>query len=262
MATTTEYKPGVGYKTTDENGKVTYSQSPPNTSTPQSSNAEGGFASNKTKGVVVVIDPITKKPISIPTINGEIDPAFLKKQRDETQKRIYKQFQEQVAAEAKAKEAAELAALAEKERLKISNNYGVTGEVGCKPEVTGAPGKKYEFGIGKPGSKGPGNVTVYNPETKMPFTPDAAGCKVSIKVDVNAPNVYERVTGDAKNAQRARDAVEKTKEIKDEANKIKENVKNNIKNGMPPEAVNEQFMRESAELIKKYGKEAANAALK
>ena len=53
----------------------------------------------------------------------------------------------------------------------------------------------------------------------------------------------------------------KAKEIKEEADKIKENAKKNIAKRMPPEAVNEQTTREIAELIKKYGKEAANAAL-
>ena len=58
-----------------------------------------------------------------------------------------------------------------------------------------------------------------------------------------------------------REAVLKAKEIKEEADKIKENAKKNIAKRMPPEAVNEQTTREIAELIKKYGKEAANAAL-
>lgn len=166
MATTTVLIPGVGYKTTDENGRVTYSQSQPDTPTPPpaSNNAEGGLTSNKTKGVVVVIDRKTGKRVLIPTINDEFAPAFKEKQAKETGQRLMKEIQARAVTEANAKQAAELA---EKERLKISNNYGAIVGFGCKPDVINAPEKGYEFGIGKASSKDSGNVTVYNRETKF-----------------------------------------------------------------------------------------------
>lgn len=57
MTTTTERLPSGVFKTTDENGNVTFSQTPPNTSTPPqpSGTTEGGFKSNGTKGVVRTI---------------------------------------------------------------------------------------------------------------------------------------------------------------------------------------------------------------
>ena len=236
MTTTTERLPSGVFKTTDEDGNVTFSQTPPNTSTPPqpSSTPEGGFNSNGTRGVVRTIPSAADRKKT---------EELMEKLRAEGEARA------KAKAEAEAREANE-------------NKWGGVGvNAGAKLVL---PNGKVVFDIKKEAGHIPTDTSLSKDIEVGDKIKAAAG-----KEDVPTPGLSIGV-GASISARRQeklgmsegqRAAVLKAKEIKEEADKIKENAKKNIAKRMPPEAVNEQTTREIAELIKKYGKEAANAAL-
>ncbi len=57
-----------------------------------------------------------------------------------------------------------------------------------------------------------------------------------------------------------REAVLKAKEMQEDADKIKERFKKDVLDD--PQAANDQFVKDSADLARKWGKEAAEALLK
>jgi hypothetical protein len=232
MTTTTVRLPSGIFKTTDENGNVTFSQTLPSTSTlpKPSSTTNGGFKPNA-KGVVRTIVPLSgaKAQQLMENLRAHGELRALRKA----------QIEEENANQNKLGGVGVHAGI----KLVLPNGDVVFEkkiEAGHVPTDTSL---SKDFDLGGP-IKNAAGIDVPTPGLSV-----GAGASISAE--------GQKKLGMSE-GQRA--AALKAKEMNEHTDKIKEKFKKDVLTD--PKAANDQLVKDSADLARKWGKEAADALLK
>lgn len=269
MATsTTTYVNGT-YKTTDENGRVTYSDSPPTApSAPQggqqSDAGDTPVKSNDTKGMIyadIVTDRITGKPVEIKRdANGKITPES-QKELDKVQEARSKKIlaNNRKIQEARDKVNAEKAAEAANENKLIGGTLELNVTL---PDGTNLIDKKVEAGHVKTDSSVSTSVGLDGKIKKKAGIEDVPtpGISVSGGLVISAKGL--KTFGASPKQVETLQTIDKTKEeLNEDIKKAKENRDKKLAEFKPQEA-NDQFMKDIADMTRKWGSKAVEAALK
>lgn len=259
MTTTTVKIPGgVIYTTKNPDGTVTISDTPPNTSTPKSSNAQRDVGSNSTKGVVETRE-VAKNREGNPVDIRRNDNGTIRSVEDRDAARRKAEEAKTLREQGEALEKAKATAAKAEANQQRGGGIGISGQ--AKLVLFGREIVNFEKKAGHiPTDTSLGyEMEVGDKLKKIAGKEDVPTPGLSIGVGVSISARRQEKMGISENQ---RELVLKAKEMKGEYDKVYEKAQTDLKNKVPPQQVNEQLAKDLADLGRKWGKEAGEAALK
>jgi hypothetical protein len=262
-AATTVFENGI-YKTTDEYGRVTYSDTnTPPPSAPQAAGADAEVVSNKAKGVVrtmeVMTDRNTGKSVVIERDgDGNITPESQKKLKKDFDAAFKKQWMENAEAEAKIRQK-----IAEEEAAKAANEnklIGVSGEIKLTLpngyEVINIEGKAGHVATDTSVSVGTDISGQAKKVAGQEGTP-TPGLSIGVKVVIPEGTLIKSLG--SKTAKKVQWTDKEVEKFKAEYERLKQQSVQDGIDGKPPSQINADRMKELKENIEAVGNRVGKA---